>query len=61
MAHNHENCTRPQWGAVCNEGVTSAPCDYEGCGDEYCVPVGHCECKCHSGKTCGCGFKWPLQ
>jgi hypothetical protein len=59
MAHNHENCTTPQWGSVCNTGITSSYCDYEGCGDEYCVDTGHCECLCHSGKTCGCGHTWP--
>ncbi|WP_436747586.1 hypothetical protein [Streptomyces sp. URMC 129] len=36
-------------------------CEYEGCGDEYCLDVGHCACLCHSGKTCPCGHRWPRQ
>ena len=56
MAHNHENCK--EYG--CEGGMIFGPCSEE-CPADDCTVVGHCECKCHSGKTCGCGFKWPLQ
>jgi hypothetical protein len=58
MAHNHDNCTNPT-GAVCTSGVVSDYCDFETCDNEYCSELGHCECLCHSGKTCGCGHQWP--
>jgi len=52
-SHNHENCDR------CTDGVVFGFCDYEDCGNEFCVEYGHCSCNCHSGKTCACGYYWP--
>lgn len=51
MAHNHDTCPRPG----CNTGVLWDYCDYEDCNDPTCTEVGHCDCLCHSGKTCPCG------
>ena len=58
-SHNHLNC-KPVWG-VCNEGILTYFCDYEECSNEYCADMGHCECKCHSGKVCNCGYEWPRE
>ena len=57
MAHNHENCTTVYG---CEDGMIFGPCS-EDCPSDDCAIVGHCDCKCHTNKTCGCGFKWPLQ
>lgn len=59
MAHNHESCNAHYWGATCTSGVVTSTCGYETCDNEYCSDIGHCECLCHSGKTCGCGHTWP--
>lgn len=63
MAHTHDNCTNPTYGIVCTEGRITGYCESEepyGCDNEYCSDFGHCECLCHSGKTCGCGHHtWP--
>lgn len=59
MSHTHENCPQP-WPYACNNGIATCICDYPDCDNEYCVSAGHCECKCHSGKTCECGnYSWP--
>jgi len=55
MAHNHENCTRPTYGNSCVNGVLWGSCDFEGCDNLECEELGHCKCKCHTGKTCKCG------
>lgn len=54
MSHEHETCARPE----CSEGMIFGPC-YEECPSEDCTVVGHCDCKCHSGKVCACGHTWP--
>lgn len=59
MSHNHANCTNPLWGAVCIGGALGTYCNDDQCDNEFCENLGHCECKCHSGKTCLCGYKWP--
>jgi len=55
MTHNHENCKV----YLCYGGYLMGYCDYEECDNPDCVVIGHCECLCHSGKTCGCGLTWP--
>lgn len=59
MAHNHDSCNAYTWSAICTSGVVTATCGYEDCDNEYCSDIGHCECLCHSGKTCECGHTWP--
>lgn len=34
-------------------------CDYEECSNPDCTDLGHCNCNCHSGRTCTCGYVWP--
>lgn len=54
MAHEHDTCPR------CIGGVLYEQCSSEYCYDEGCTEVGHCECLCHSGKSCPCGrHSWP--
>lgn len=55
-SHNHENCPL-EW-QHCNKGILTDYCYDDNCHNEYCVDLGHCECNCHSGKTCGCGYQW---
>jgi hypothetical protein len=55
-SHNHDNCTYSA--AYCTSGVLTLLCEAENCFNEYCVDLGHCPCKCHSGKTCACGYQW---
>jgi hypothetical protein len=57
-AHSHINCKTPQPGGLCNDGVLTDACGDKHCYNEYCAYRGHCECKCHSGKTCSCGHTW---
>lgn len=62
MSHEHESCTNPKGGdvgSVCNEGMLLGYCDWPECPNPDCMVIGHCDCKCHSGKTCGCGHTWP--
>lgn len=40
-------------------GIVFTYCDYEDCHNEWCSDIGHCECLCHSGKGCDCGYDWP--
>ena len=56
MSHSHKNC-KSQWG-TCEEGMLTDYCGHEDCFNPYCSDRGHCPCKCHSGKTCGCGYQW---
>lgn len=51
-SHSHENCRN------CSLGQVYDYCDYEDCRNDQCVLVGHCGCGCHTGRTCGCGYKW---
>lgn len=53
MAHTHEDC--PTYG--CMEGMLFGPCG-EDCPVDDCMIVGHCDCNCHSNKTCDCGYHW---
>jgi hypothetical protein len=59
-AHTHDHCTRPTAGNMCDGGRLRGSCEYEDCTSPDCEDLGHCECLCHSGKTCGCGrHSWP--
>lgn len=58
VPHTHDDCTYPQYGDACTSGMLTGVCEYEECSNEYCVNLGHCNCKCHSGKTCYCGHMW---
>jgi hypothetical protein len=55
VAHTHENCPKD----LCVMGAVYGPCSWEYCPNDDCQVVGHCACKCHSGKLCDCGYRWP--
>lgn len=60
MAHTHENCLTPQPSYFeCHEGLLFGYCGADDCPYPDCTVVGHCDCNCHSGKTCGCDYEWP--
>lgn len=56
MSHSHKNCTIDYY--VCTEGQLTSYCEDDNCYNEFCMDYGHCKCKCHSGKKCGCGYQW---
>lgn len=60
MSHKHETCTLTQWG-LCTEGRLTSECEDDHCMNEYCSDLGHCSCHCHDGKTCNCGYVWPVH
>lgn len=61
MSHRHDTCPKPTYGNTCLSGILLGDCEYEPCDNPECEQVGHCECLCHSGKTCNCGYQWPRQ
>lgn len=54
MAHQHATCTRPTGGSACIGGHLVDYCSSPNCYNDQCEFVGHCRCRCHTGKTCDC-------
>ncbi|MEU8136077.1 hypothetical protein [Streptodolium elevatio] len=61
MTHDHDDCPTPTYGARCTSGVVYGYCGADVCTEPDCVDIGHCECACHHGQTCGCGHVWPAS